>query len=88
MNQAPRVPPTSTAIRPARPVARPDALRDTEKPRASAAARTRAVVAAETRSDPRRARDTVATETPARAATSAIVASGSGIADAPLQAWD
>ena len=32
MNQEPSVPPTSTAIRPSRPVARPDALRETEKP--------------------------------------------------------
>ncbi len=50
------------------------AARDGEARARSAAARTRAAVVADTRSEPRRARDTVATETPARAATSAMVA--------------
>ena len=56
-----------------------DALREIEKPSSAAADLMRAAVGADTSSEPRSARDTVATETPARAATSAMVAiCGSG----------
>ena len=74
MNHEPRDPLTSTATRSSFPVAKLDAARETAKDKASAASRTRAVVVAETSGEPRSARETVGTETPARRATSAMLA--------------
>ena len=73
LNQVPSDPLTSTATRLSLPVARLDAAREMAKESSSAAARTRAVVSGDTRSEPRNARETVETETPARRATSSIV---------------
>ncbi|BDM71513.1 hypothetical protein HEK616_50000 [Streptomyces nigrescens] len=58
-----------------RPVTRLEALRVMAKESSRAAASTRARVVSDTVDRPRRVRETVDTETPARWATSAIVAS-------------
>ncbi|GAA2313528.1 hypothetical protein GCM10010416_28780 [Streptomyces caniferus] len=58
-----------------RPVTRLEALRVIAKESSRAAASTRARVVSETVDSPRKVRETVDTETPARWATSAIVAS-------------
>ena len=73
LNQVPSDPLTRTAIRLSLPVARLDAAREIANESSSAAARTRAVVSGDTRSEPRSARETVETETPASRATSAML---------------
>ena len=84
MNHEPSDPLTSTATRFSRPVARLDAARETAKSSSSAARRTRSRVSADTSGEPRRARDTVDTETPARSATSAMLEGDSGVMDQPF----
>src|SRR5829696_8437289 len=73
LNQELRRPLTSTAILSSFPVARLEAAREMEKDSSSAAASTRARVASLTSDDPRSARETVATETPANSATSCML---------------
>src|SRR5919112_3242233 len=73
LNQELSRPLTSTAILFSLPVARLEAARETEKDRSSAAASTRSRVASLTSEDPRSARETVATETPAKSATSCML---------------
>src|SRR4029453_14649856 len=73
LNQELRRPLTSTAILSSFPVARLDAAREMEKDSSSAAAITRSRVASLTSADPRSARDTVATDTPAKSATSCML---------------
>jgi hypothetical protein len=58
---------------PVRPVGRPAALGDGTYPSSAAAPRTTSLVAGATPGNPRNARDTVATDTPARAATSVML---------------
>ncbi|GAA3191878.1 hypothetical protein GCM10010451_47240 [Streptomyces virens] len=65
---------TSTATRPVRPVTRLDALREIANDSSRAAFSTRALVAGDTVDSPRRVRETVEGDTPARWATSASVA--------------
>ncbi|GAP58174.1 hypothetical protein AHiyo1_11770 [Arthrobacter sp. Hiyo1] len=60
---------TTTATVRVRPVARRDALGDATYPNSTAASRTRLHVVSEMPGTPRRARDTVEIETPARSAT-------------------
>ena len=74
LNQLCSDPPSSSPIRPRRPLASPDATREIAKESSSAAAATRAVVSADTSGEPCSARETVATETPASRATSAMLA--------------
>lgn len=64
---------TITATVPVLPVTRLAACRDTAKLRSRAACSTRARTSGETVDSPRRVRETVEVETPARSATSAIV---------------
>src|SRR5215213_1099220 len=73
LNQELRRPLTSTAILSSFPVARLEAAREMEKDSSSAAASTRSRVASLTSDDPRSARETVATETPASSATSCML---------------
>src|SRR4029453_16455294 len=73
LNQELRRPLTSTAILSNFPVAKLEAAREMEKDSSSAAASTRSRVASLTSEEPRSARDTVATETPAKSATSCIL---------------
>src|SRR5215213_2609261 len=73
LNQELRRPLTSTAILSSFPVARLEAAREMEKDSSSAAASTRSRVASLTSDDPRSARETVATETPAKSATSCML---------------
>ena len=82
MNQVDSGPLTSTATRLSLPVARLDAVREIANDSSVAARWTRAAVAGDTRSDCRSARDTVDTDTPARRATSSMLA----LIDAVLQA--
>src|ERR671911_174121 len=73
LNQELSRPLTSSAILFSLPVARLEAAREIEKDRSAAAASTRSRVASLTSDDPRSARDTVATETPANSATSCML---------------
>src|SRR5215212_9993707 len=73
LNQELRRPLTSTAILSSFPVARLEAALEMEKDSSSAAASTRSRVPSLTSDDPRSARETVATETPAKAATSCML---------------
>ena len=84
MNQVPSDPLTRTAIRLSLPVARLDAAREIANESSSAAARTRAVVSGDTRSEPRSARETVETDTPANLATSAMLESVIGEVRIPV----
>lgn len=63
----------STATLPVRPVTNEDAWRDTTNSSSLAACSTRWRASGETVDMPRRVRETVETDTPARSATSAIV---------------
>ena len=65
-------------------MAKLEAARETAKDRASAASKTRAVVAADTSGEPRSARETVGTETPARRATSAMLAGACLVTSLPV----
>src|SRR5215212_4602169 len=85
LNQELRRPLTSTAILSSFPVARLEATREMEKDSSSAAASTRSRVASLTSDDPRSARETVATETPANSATSCML--DRSFRAAPLYVW-
>jgi hypothetical protein len=63
----------TTPIVPVRPVGRPAALGDGTYPSSAAAPRTTSLVAGATPGNPRSARETVATDTPARGATSVML---------------
>ena len=83
LNQVFSGPLTSRPTRPSRPVASAEAVRESAKSSSDAADRTRSRVAGEMRGESRSARETVDVDTPARAATSSMVAGAAAVVTGP-----